>query len=203
MRLIAFILFSNLVFAVSIPKAFEAKFLEVDSQSLRGEKRYPVLMKYKFKGHIYYEIQKEDAQSLYVCNPTTTWFYKPPFIKGEPGELSVGKSNKYCYSKIFDTLSSANPGFKLFKRTSQGKVATYVFSKEVQKQMGMTKVVLEFKEQARPAVDFASLLKLSLYKSGSDRPVVLELKQLEKEPKFNSKTFHFTPPKNTIKKVLR
>ncbi|MCO4754418.1 MAG: hypothetical protein KC478_08035 [Bacteriovoracaceae bacterium] len=184
-----FISFSAL--AGFLPKSFDAQFADV-----RGTKEIPVNIKYKFPKQISYEV-KGDAPLLYVCNEEKTWKYTPPFMEGEKGELAVGDSGQFCYSRIFDSLSQGLENNKLYKTVKKKKKAFLTFNKDAKSQLGLEKIEIEFKEAIGAKTTLGEAQNLKLFLTNKAEPVLLKLVKFEKNPKLTKKHFQFETPKNT------
>lgn len=174
-----------------LPAKFEASFDDV-----RGQSKIPVLIKYQYPQKIYYEV-KGDAPLLYVCNPKKTWKYTPPFIEGEKGELAVGDSGQFCYSRIFDSLAKGLDSNKLYKVSKNGKMATLNFSKDAKAQLGLEKIQISFKNNAAKVKGLSEAKDMEMYLSNKPEPVKLVLKKFDSSPSFKKDQFEFSPPKNT------
>lgn len=174
-----------------LPSKFEASFDDV-----RGKTKIPVLIKYKYPQHIYYEV-KGDAELLYVCNPRKTWKYTPPWIEGEKGELAVGDSGQFCYSRIFDSLAKGLESNKLYKVAKNGKDATLSFSKDAKAQLGLEKIKITFKNSASKVKSLAEAEEMKMFLSNKPEPVKLILKKFDSSPTFKKDQFKFSPPKDT------
>ncbi|MBC77106.1 MAG: hypothetical protein CME64_13920 [Halobacteriovoraceae bacterium] len=188
--LIGFFLTLN-SFAAFLPKSFDAKFVDV-----RGKKEIPVNIKYKYPKQIFYEV-KGDTPLLYVCNQKKTWKYSPPFIEGEKGELAVGDSGQFCYSRIFDSLSKGLSDNKLYKTSKNGTKAVLSFTKKAVDQLGLEKIEISFSEDLKEETSLSDAKSLKLYLENKAEPVLLKLVSIDVNPKLDSKIFKFEAPKNT------
>lgn len=174
-----------------LPKSFEAKFSDV-----RGEKEIPVKIKYSFPKKIYYEVEGE-TPLLYVCNAEKTWKYTPPFMEGEKGELAVGDSSQFCYSRIFDSLSKGLSTNELYKVTTKGKKAELSFKEKAKNQLGLEKIEIEFQKDVDKSSSLSDAKELKMFLSNKPEPVRLVMKEYTKNPAFKKGQFSFSPPKNT------
>lgn len=198
--LIALIIISSKSWSVFLPKTFEARFDQV-TKSLRREKTSPVKVVYKFKSNIIFEVSG-DTPVTYVCNKDKVWIYNPPFIEGEAGELKVGDSSKYCYSKLFDTLSKGLESNKLYKVKKTDKYATIIFSEDVASQLSIEKITMSLKQDISKTTSFKDVLSMQIYKLNEKNPVTLNLKSIKSNISIDDSKFIFNIPKNTnIKKI--
>ena len=184
-------LFSCASFAGFLPKSFEADFSDV-----RGETKIPVNIKYSYPKKIYYEV-KGDAPLLYVCNESQTWKYTPPFMEGEKGELAVGDSSQFCYSRIFDSLAKGLESNELYAVSNKGKSSVLSFKERAKKQLGLEKIEIEFAGKAGASSTLAEATELKMYLSNKPEPVRLVKKTFKQNPSFGKNQFSFNPPKNT------
>lgn len=184
-------LISSPLLAGFLPQSFEADFADV-----RGKKSIPVTIKYKFPKQIYYEV-KGDAPLLYVCNEKKTWKYTPPFIEGEKGELAVGDSGQFCYSRIFDALAKGLSSNDLYTVSKKGELAVLTFKADSKKQLGLSKIEISFDRPVAKAESLENAKELKMFLSNKPEPVKLVMKTYKKNPDFKKDQFSFTPPKNT------
>lgn len=191
MKLFIIALFTFNCFAAFLPSSFDAEFLDV-----RGEKEIPVNIKYKFPKQIYYEV-KGDTPLLYVCNEKKTWKYTPPFIEGEKGELAVGDSGQFCYSRIFDSLSQGLIDNKLYKTKKSGNKAILNFTKKATDQLGLEKIEIVFGKKFESHTSMSEAKSLKLFLQNKAEPVFLKLVKIDINPKLGSEMFKFSAPENT------
>ncbi len=163
---------------------------------MRGKTKIPVVIKYQYPQQIYYEV-KGDAPLLYVCNPEKTWKYTPPFIEGEKGELAVGDSGQFCYSRIFDSLAKGLDSNALYGVSKKGETAVLSFKKDAKRQLGLEKIEISFKTKASKVESLSEAKEMKMFLSNKPEPVKLILKEFNSAPKFSKDEFKFSPPKNT------
>lgn len=193
--LVILIIISAKSWANFLPKTFEANFEQV-TKSLRGQKISPVKVFYKFQSNIYFEVTG-DTPVTYICNKDKVWIYNPPFIEGEPGELKVGDSSKYCYSKFFDTLSKGLTANKLYNVKSKKNEVILTFSKDVSEQLSINKVEILLKSEVSKNTTFKDVISMKIFKMSERNPVVLNLKNIKSNVQIDNSKFLFVPPKNT------
>ena len=90
--LFLFLLASSASFAKSfVPGSFSANFEEsILSMATGKEKKSFGKIDYKFPGNIRFEITSPNA-STFVSNPQKSWYYVPPFVEGEQGQVTIQK----------------------------------------------------------------------------------------------------------------
>lgn len=184
-----------------LPKTFEADFEQV-TKTLRSEKKSPVKVFYKFQSNIFFEVTG-DTPITYVCNKDNVWIYNPPFIEGEPGELKVGDSSKYCYSKLFDTLSKGLESNKLYDVKAIDKEAILTFSQQVANQLSIEKVKIILNKSVHSSATLNDVSSMHIYKLNENNPVILNLKLLKSDISIQDKKFIFIPPENTNIKTIK
>ena len=175
-----------------LPKSFDADFVDVRGKNTK----IPVNIKYQFPSNIFYEV-KGDAPLLYVCNEKKTWKYTPPFMEGEKGELAVGDSSQFCYSKIFDSLAKGLESNNLYAVEKKGKVAILSFKEKAKKQLSLEKIEITFKEAIADNTTLGEAKNLQLFLLNKPEPVKLKLKKFKEGPKFKKDQFSFAAPENT------
>ena len=182
-----------------LPNAFEAQFDQQKMKKLKKSSSNVVVsqieIKYKFPSNINFKTIG-DSETQYVCNQDMVWIYTPPFIPGEKGEVRVGNSSKFCYSKIFDALSHGLKTNKLYKvKKVSDRLYDLMFSEKAQSQIPYKKISLEFKGQS----SFQNISKISLFKELDKSPVVLVTKSLVAKKNISQSEFEFKIPENTNK----
>jgi outer membrane lipoprotein-sorting protein len=177
-----------------LPKAFEANFdQEKKSPISKRITRSSIKIKYQYPSNFF--LKELSENTTYICNKKNVWFYSPPFSPGEKGLLKVGASNKYCYSKIFDSLKKGLKDNTLYK-VKKGSKNSYsiLFEPRAKAQLGISKMNLVFQKSDYV---FKNIAKLDLYYTGEKNPVTLKRKSLKVVKGFSKSTFNFKTPKNT------
>ncbi|HAZ13771.1 MAG: hypothetical protein A2X86_10270 [Bdellovibrionales bacterium GWA2_49_15] len=180
-----------------MPKAFKAEF---DQSFVSVIKKKTVtnhgVLFYQYPGNIRLEITDPDEGLIYVSNPQKSWYYRPPFIPGEPGELSVSPKGNTLVAKFFDGLKNglkANPLYDV--RDLGDKKYEIIFKKNAAKDAGVKKATIAL-SAGSPALAFANVEKISLVFTDNKKVDLLfkSLASLEKHP---DEVFTFTVPDNT------
>ncbi len=195
------LLLSTAGFAKSfVPSSFSANFEESFVSVATGkEKKAYGKIDYKYPGHVRYEKTSPDP-STFVSNPDKSWYYVPPFVKGEEGQVTIQKSNRLPITKFLDSIKDGIEGSKLFTHAYRGKELILSFAKNVQKDMTLREVHLEAQKNAKDVQKLSEFEKLVLvYADG--RKVTLKFLDLKEEVNFQPSTFVFTvPPKTKVTK---
>lgn len=184
-----------------LPTSFEADFEQV-TKSLRREKVSPVKIFYKFQSNIFFKVSG-DTPVTYICNKKKVWIYNPPFIEGEAGELMIGDSSKYCYSKFFDALSKGLDNNVLYKVKKNNNVAVLNFGPDAAKQLSIQTVTLVFKENINRNSTLSDLNYMDILKVNEKRPVKLKLKKMKTGVSIQDSKFIFNTPQNTNVKLMK
>jgi outer membrane lipoprotein-sorting protein len=190
------IVIGNLVLSTSalafLPKEFSATFESVYKGQISGkEKRSQGELFYQHPSHMRFEMKAPDPL-IFVADGSKSWYYRPPFIEGEAGELRLGDANKLGILKIFDLLGRElknNQEFKVSEFT-EGQILDFIKKK---KDHDVKNVKLFF--AAKPWT-FESLTKIELkFDDGKISSIVFqEKKKLEAIAK---EKFTFVAPENT------
>jgi outer membrane lipoprotein carrier protein len=191
------LLASSATFAKSfVPGSFSANFEEsILSMATGKEKKSFGKIDYKFPGNIRFEITSPNA-STFVSNPQKSWYYVPPFVEGEQGQVTIQKSTKLPLTKFLDSIRNGLDGSKLFTYKYNGKDLVLTFVKTVQKELTLKEVTFHAIKEAKLVEKMSEFEKMTLvYADG--RKVNLKFLELKEETSFPAKHFEFTPPAKT------
>ncbi len=180
-----------------LPQSFSAEMEQIITSSITGNQVSSYgKIDYKFRGHLKIDITKpESTRSLFVSNPQTTWYYTPPFAKGEAGTLTQNPTNKSGHFKFFDLLSHgliSNDKYSVTREVNNVKI---VFSNEYLKKLELKEVVLYFNSDKQGNEKFEDISKIQLLKSNNSN-VIIKLSSITKNVKFDENYFVFTKPIN-------
>lgn len=177
-----------------LPETFSAKFEQVYVSSLtKKEKKSYGVLDYKFPGNIRFEVEKPN-NILFISNNKTNWIYRPPFVEGEKGELTIKKSEEIGLSGLLDTLNqglSDNPQFKIEKT---GNKVRMIFNSSTVEKIGLKEGLLVFQSPSKE--DFNSIVEIEITYP-DQKKVSFKLSQINPKVSFDSNHFTFEPPKNT------
>jgi len=191
------ILFPALTFAKSfMPSSFSANFEESFISLATGkEKKSYGKIDYKYPGQIRFEKTSPDV-STFVSNPEKSWYYVPPFVPGEDGQVTIQKSNKLPLTKFLDSIKDGVENSKFFERKYNNNELVLTFKKSHQKEMTLKEVILVSAKEAKTAESLADFQKITLvYVDG--RKVNLKFIDLKQEAPFGSTHFNFKIPEKT------
>lgn len=191
-------------FAGFLPKAFEAEFTqETKSKISKRVRKSKLKIKYQFSSNINFKDLATDT--LYICNKKDVWIYTPPLVDfpGEKGQVRIGSSSKYCYSKIFDSLSKGLTNNNLYTvKKNNTKKYTLTFSKKAKAQLGFEKLEILFKKQAKK-ISFLDVDRMNIHYTDQKHPTILVNDKIKKKKNFPKGTFIFQVPKNTDIQKMR
>jgi outer membrane lipoprotein-sorting protein len=177
-----------------LPETFSAKFEQVYISTLtKKEKKSFGALDYKFPGNIRFEVEKPN-NILFVSNNKTNWIYRPPFVEGEPGELTIKKSEEIGLSGLLDTLNQGledNPQFKIDKKENRVKM---IFNPKTSEKIGLKEGLLIFKKGNMVGFDAIEEIEITY---PDEKKVSFKLSQINPKVTFTGEHFNFTPPKNT------
>jgi outer membrane lipoprotein-sorting protein len=198
---VKYILLSLLLSTISyantfVPASFSANFEEsIISLATGKEKKSYGKIDYKYPGHVRFEILSPNP-STFVSNPDRSWYYVPPFVEGEQGQVTVQKSSKLPLTKFLDSIRNGLENSKLFTSKYSGKDLTLSFVKTVQKDLTLKEVILHSPQDAKKIQKLGDFERMTLiYVDG--RKVNLKFLELKEDVGFPAKHFEFTPPAKT------
>jgi len=176
-----------------IPSSFTANFEESFVSVTTGkEKKSFGKIDYKYPGHVRFEKTSPDP-SMFVSNPKESWYYVPPFVAGEQGQVTVQKSSKLPLGKFLDSVKN---GFEGQSTTVKGREMSVVFKKELQKKLTLKQVTLHAIKEAKDASSLSDFEKITLvYEDG--RKVDLKFIDLKENVSLSDDQFVFKVPANT------
>lgn len=197
MKYLFVILFPALAFAKNfMPSSFSANFEESFISVATGkEKKSFGKIDYKYPGHIRFEKTSTDP-SIFVSNPGKSWYYVPPFVEGEQGQVTITNSSKLPLTKFLDSIKDGFKGSKLFTHKYEDKNLVLAFNKEAQRELTLKNVILHSKKDAKNIEKLSEVEKLTLtYDDG--RKVILKFLELKENVSFSKEHFVFKIPPQT------
>lgn len=190
------LLVTTVSFAKSfVPGSFTANYEESLMSVTGKEKKSFGKIDYKFPGHIRYEVISPNP-STFVSNPQKSWYYVPPFVEGEQGQVTVQKSSKLPLTKFLDSIKNGIEGSKLFTHKYSGKDLILTFVKTVQKEITLKEVTFHATKDAKSVEKMSEFEKMTLiYVDG--RKVNLKFLELKEDTSFPAGHFEFKVPAKT------
>jgi len=173
-----------------MPSSFTAEFEEVRLTSLRKKikKSYGDIY-YKYPGQIRFEV-KRPHRLVFVRNMKKTWIYRASLHPEEPGQLTETSNSKKRGGQrmrivaFLDLLKGDLAKSKQFKMKKSKGVRILHFNKSSQKELGLTKATLEFKEK----FNFKNLNSLEILKSDGKK-IHFNFFNIQVNKKFIDSTF--------------
>jgi len=194
--ILSFLLTSTCLAKSFVPASFSANFEEsIVSMASGKEKKSFGKIDYKFPGHIRFEITSPNA-STFISNPERSWYYVPPFVEGEQGQVTIQSSSKLPLTKFLDSIKGGLEGSKLFTFKYAGKDLILTFVKTVQKELTLKEVIFHSDKEAKNVQKMNEFEKMTLIYSDG-RKVNLKFIDLKEDVSFPVKHFEFTPPAKT------
>ena len=192
-----FLSFSTQIMAKDfVPESFSANFEEsIISMATGKEKKSFGKIDYKFPGHIRFEIVSPNA-STFVSNPKKSWYYVPPFVEGEQGQVTVQKSTKLPLTRFLDSIKHGVLQSKLFTSHFEKNDLKLIFVKTIQQDLTLKEVVFHAEKDAKLVQKMSEFARLTLIYSDG-RKVNLKFLELKENLSFPAKHFEFTPPAKT------
>jgi outer membrane lipoprotein-sorting protein len=194
--LLAFMLTTSAFSKTFVPASFSANFEEsIISLATGKEKKSFGKIDYKYPGHIRFQIVSPNPSS-FVSNPSKSWYYVPPFVEGEQGQVTIRKSTKLPLTRFLDSIKDGIEESKLFTAKYDKKELVLTFVKEVQKEMTLKEVILYADKDAKAIKNLGEFEKMLLvYVDG--RKVNLKFLDFKENVSFTAGHFEFTPPAKT------
>ena len=200
------LLLADTSFAGFMPKAFKAEYSQIKKSRFKRRvvKPTPVKIQYAYPRNIRMHSKDKVQDVLYICNKNKTWIYTPSYkkkvkkkIKTVNGQLRVGPSSKFCFSKIFDVLDKGLVSNKSYKvRSLQSGKFELVFTPRLVAELNYEKFELSFDKMP---YNFKAIKDIKMFKRVKDKKPTLTLirKKVKLVSKIDSKVFNFKAPKNT------
>ena len=188
---------SNEVFAKSqitfLPKSFKTTFTQEYKSALKGKMKKSLgKIEYVYPSQIRFEIDKPD-KIIYVSNKKTSWYYTAPFIEGEPGTLSVRKSQKTGLHKFFDSLKKGLVSNSLYDVKTLGKTTKIKFKKKMIEELDIIEAIFTFKGNVKK---FQALNDILVTYSDNHK-IRMKFEEIKIDIPVKKGRFTFKAPKNT------
>jgi outer membrane lipoprotein-sorting protein len=193
--LLSLSLFSQIATAKSfLPSSFSANFEESYISHTGKEKKNFGKIDYQYPGKIRFEYTSPDP-SVFVSNPKQSWYYVPPFVEGEPGQVTIQKSSNLPLTKFLDSIKDGIEGSKLFTHKYQGQELQLDF-KDGQTEIPLKQAILHGKKDPKTIDSMSDFEKLTLVHTDGKK-VSLRFLELKENVKFQDGHFVFKVPAKT------
>lgn len=188
-----------------LPKSFESKFEQnINSLIDKKSRKSSGVLRYLFPGHLKIEVLSPVSEkSTFLCNPTTTWFYVPPFEEGEKGEVTIQSTSHIELVAFFDSLKDGLISNKNFTITSTSpSIYKLIFSEPLAKKINIKSAILTFikesasKKRSNSNARFVHLQKIELTHK-NNQLITIELNEINDQKLILEKDFEFQIPPNT------
>jgi outer membrane lipoprotein-sorting protein len=176
-----------------VPNAFELTFTQSFKSSLGKIKKSKGKIDYLFPSHFRFKEFKGNTE--FVSNPKKSWYYSPPFAKGEKGEVQVNTSHKLMISELFDKLKKGlknNDSYSVKKSKNYYQIR---FNKKVASELKIKSLNL-FYDTKRKLISIEQLKSMDIFYV-DDKKVSIAFEKLNPSVKFSNKHFVFNIPPNT------
>ena len=181
-----------------MPEAFSAQFTQIYTSAVSGkEQRGEGRLDYAYPGKIKFQATKPDP-FIFTSNGQKTWYYYPPFIEGESGELSVQNQGNLWLNQFFDLLRHGPQTNDRFTAVAQGAIWNLRFKADTAEKVQAKNANLKFKTKNKK---FAELQEIELTKQDGKKVRFL-LEQINLHPVLAKDYFDFVAPSNTKIKDL-
>jgi len=156
-----------------IPEKFKAQFTQEYKSVVTGNvKRGTGQVEYQYPGQLRFEMFDPDPLT-FVANLDRNWLYRPPFIKGEEGDLKKNVEKGNSFPKFFDSLKSGLKDNNYYTVRDLGKNVELVFNEKSIQEMSIQKASLNFKNSKKKL--FVSLSDITLhYKNGKETKIIFD-----------------------------
>jgi outer membrane lipoprotein-sorting protein len=128
-----------------LPLKFTAKFTQEYKSVVTGKiKKGNGHFDYQFPGMLRFEMS-HPTPLVFITRANQNWYYRPPYIEGERGEVKKDVPGGQTISRFFDALSEGleNNNFYNVKRLGQKKVEIN-FTKNSAQELGIRNASLVF-----------------------------------------------------------
>lgn len=169
---------------------FEQKY---KSKISNREKVSQGLLIYSFPKKIRIEIEKPDPVT-FVSNGVKSWYYRPPFMEGEPGEVIVnqGGESLNLLATFFDSLQKGFEKNEVFDVKKSENTVLLNFKTEYRKKVKVKNATLVFSDKS---YDLSKIQKMTLIYDNDEKGefAIVKYESLVAD----KKTFDFVVPPNT------
>jgi outer membrane lipoprotein-sorting protein len=171
-----------------VPKKFSAKFTQQYKSQVSGKiKGGNGTLDYEFPSKLRFEMIKPDP-IIFITNMTQNWYYRPPFIEGEKGELKKNVKGGNVFADFFDSLSEGLKNNDYYKVKITSDKATITFSEAHGAELGLTSAILWFKSAKN--LRFTNLKEITLvYKDERETKIIFD--SLKQASNFSKNHFIF------------
>jgi hypothetical protein len=156
-----------------LPLKFTAKFTQEYKSVVTGKiKKGHGHLDYQFPGMLRFEMHKP-SPLIFITRANQNWYYRPPFVKGEDGEVRKNVTGGQAISKFFDALSEGLENNKYYKISKlDKKIVEINFVKASSEELGIKSANLVFSSNVHA---FTKLKSIDLnYIDGKKNKIIFE-----------------------------
>ena len=156
-----------------VPKKFSAEFTQQYKSQVTGKiKRGNGTLDYEFPSKLRFEMIEPDP-IIFITNMTQNWYYRPPFIKGEKGELKKNVKGGNVFADFFDSLSEGLKNNEFYNVKIENDVASILFSENHSQELGLKAAMLQFKNKKN--LRFTNLKEITLvYRDDRETKIIFD-----------------------------
>lgn len=185
--------------AAFLPASFSAAYEERFISSTDGkERKSNGKLDYQQPRHVRFEVLAPDP-STFVANPQTSWYYTPPFIEGEEGQVVVQKSAGLPFARFLDALAAGAKSNAGYDATLKDDTLTLTFKGKMKQELQLAQAALRARSgDAAKASDLGDFEAVHLV-YGNGKKVEMRFSSFQREVKFPTGHFVFViPPKTKV-----
>lgn len=183
-----------------VPNSFSTNFEETTKSLVSGkDKKSYGKIDYKFPSQIRYEVTSPNP-ATFVTNGKKSWYYTPPFVQGEQGEVKVMNSSHLPFAKFLDSMNGGLEKSKHFTHQFKGNDLILTFNKDSQKDTGLVEVQFHAAKDAKKVQSIKEFENVTLVRT--DKQIV-NLKFIEFKDDTTLPGNHFVfniPPRTKVVK---
>ncbi len=184
-------------FAGFLPSSFQTHFVQKVMSEISGKiKESEGDLDYQYPGQIKFSVKK-GGNSLFVSNKKKSWYYTPPFIEGEKGNVVIQNSSSLFLSKFFDSLKRGLIDNSFYSVSAgKGKVEI-IFKQDIAGRIGVKKATFPSNRKVNEIKSLRELKTMILTRL-DDKEITLEFSTFKEDISFQKDHFVFVLPKGTI-----
>jgi outer membrane lipoprotein-sorting protein len=176
-----------------MPDTFELNFQQSFKSALGRNKTSMGKIDYSYPSRLRFKEFKGNSE--FISNPDKSWYYIPPFMKGEKGEVQINSTKKLAISKLFDELKKGLKSNSSYAVKFKKNKYILSFSSDAIDKLNVKTVYL-YPLKGKSITDLNDLSKMTIiYKDKKSVDIII--KKLNSQVKFKESHFVFDIPPNT------
>ena len=171
-----------------VPRKFKATFTQEYKSQITGKIRSGNgTLDYEFPSKLRFEMIKPDP-IIFITNMAQNWYYRPPYIQGEKGELKKNVKGGNVFADFFDSLSEGLKTNTYYRVSISKSRADITFSQDHGPELGLKGAKLLFKPTGN--FEFLNLKEINLiYLDGRETKILFN--SLSSISSFPKSHFYF------------